>query len=42
MTRERCSLAWLQAGPMLLVFALFFLLPLALVIDGQLLGLQRI
>ncbi|MDU6671210.1 MAG: ABC transporter permease, partial [Bradyrhizobium sp.] len=26
------SIAWLQAGPMMLVFALFFLLPLVLVV----------
>src|ERR1700724_1419460 len=31
MKQERRSIAWLQAGPMMLVFALFFLLPLALV-----------
>jgi putative spermidine/putrescine transport system permease protein len=30
--RKRRFIAWLQAGPMMLVFALFFLLPLALVI----------
>ncbi len=32
MMQERKSIAWLQAGPMMLVFALFFLLPLVLVI----------
>jgi putative spermidine/putrescine transport system permease protein len=32
MTQQRRSIAWLQAGPMMLVFALFFLLPLVLVI----------
>jgi putative spermidine/putrescine transport system permease protein len=32
MMQERRSIAWLQAGPMMLVFALFFLLPLVLVI----------
>ena len=33
MTDERSSLiAWLQAGPMMLVFAVFFLLPLAFVV----------
>src|SRR6202171_125950 len=31
MKQERKSIAWLQAGPMMLVFALFFLLPLVLV-----------
>jgi putative spermidine/putrescine transport system permease protein len=31
MMQERRSIAWLQAGPMMLVFALFFLLPLVLV-----------
>ncbi len=31
MMQERRSIAWLQAGPMMLVFALFFLLPLLLV-----------
>jgi putative spermidine/putrescine transport system permease protein len=31
MKQERRSIAWLQAGPMMLVFALFFLLPLVLV-----------
>jgi putative spermidine/putrescine transport system permease protein len=31
MTQQRRSIAWLQAGPMMLVFALFFLLPLVLV-----------
>jgi putative spermidine/putrescine transport system permease protein len=31
MKQERKSVAWLQAGPMMLVFALFFLLPLVLV-----------
>jgi putative spermidine/putrescine transport system permease protein len=30
--QERRFIAWLQAGPMMLVFALFFLLPLVLVI----------
>src|SRR5882724_2954174 len=32
MTQQRRSIAWLQAGPMMLVFTLFFLLPLVLVI----------
>ncbi len=32
MMQERRSIAWLQAGPMMFVFALFFLLPLVLVI----------
>jgi putative spermidine/putrescine transport system permease protein len=32
MTKQPRSIAWLQAGPMMLVFALFFLLPLVLVI----------
>ena len=32
MTGERRSIAWLQAGPMMFVFSLFFLLPLVLVI----------
>src|SRR6266550_4283475 len=32
MTQERGFIAWFQAGPMMLVFALFFLLPLVLVI----------
>jgi putative spermidine/putrescine transport system permease protein len=32
MTQQRRSIAWLQAAPMMLVFALFFLLPLVLVI----------
>ncbi|MDB5513470.1 MAG: transporter permease protein, partial [Tardiphaga sp.] len=33
MTDERKSfIAWLQAGPMMLVFALFFILPLIFVI----------
>jgi len=32
MMQQQRSIAWLQAGPMMLVFALFFLLPLALVI----------
>jgi putative spermidine/putrescine transport system permease protein len=31
MMQERKSIAWLQAGPMMLVFTLFFLLPLVLV-----------
>jgi putative spermidine/putrescine transport system permease protein len=31
MMQERKSIAWLQAGPMMLVFTLFFLLPLILV-----------
>jgi len=31
MKQQRRSIAWLQAGPMMLVFALFFLLPLVLV-----------
>jgi putative spermidine/putrescine transport system permease protein len=31
MMQQRRSIAWLQAGPMMLVFALFFLLPLVLV-----------
>src|SRR5438552_11530397 len=32
MTQERGFIAWFQAGPMMLVLALFFLLPLVLVI----------
>src|SRR5258708_5184277 len=31
MKQQRRSIAWLQAGPMMLVFTLFFLLPLVLV-----------
>jgi putative spermidine/putrescine transport system permease protein len=36
----RSIAAWWQAMPLTLVFVLFFLVPLALIGDGQLLGFQ--